>query len=745
MDASGSSPSPQTCTMDPFLYLPVELALRCLSFVDTTSLPAVTRVCKRWHQIVESDALWRERCFISSTIVADRPLRWVLPPEDCIDAMETTLSSTFPNPNRDSLAVPTASRRSRSPDVLGLSSTASDTGSSQFPSLSPRREVSRQSVDHIVRKLPSLPDGRERYERLRPPPVIYSPSPAHPGTSGLPYVLHDGDAKDLVSPMSPASPSSFTLPKSQDLRMPENAKKVRFTELIHDPKQFFREIGEVTIMAEQEPLDLLEQGLQASSEDDEQQTIACTLDDSARTFWSSKGTADMLSSEWLVYKLRQPVCIVTRVEITPYKARYQRGMPIYAPRYMTMSIGFSPEPENMHFISELFPVENRNVSQSFNIKPTLVVGGYVRLHLHGRYQTQPGDNLYYTVLQSVRCFGIPIGLVADKQSLSLPLMELADVLKCDYTPWYGVKEIVATQRLSRLKTLMLPTVMDRTTHAEALASIQRLLMRGEWKHAADILARTRCTDELRQADFLAWFFESAEAVSEIQSYSMWNEGRAADKGKQPMVEPETAASDWTRIFASVARKIASKKEKENDPVRYYLNRVLEGDDDLTEYEAIRFAEVAIADKQFGEFWDCLIGERFECTEDLGDLFRPHDVSFALSIYSRANVLDKIIDCLLAIGQYYSVIRLIRVTSHEYDFTPIIMQLLATAGIKAAVQFSAILLREDPQLRRTVVWALGVEKETAGLADGEDLAGWLKVWADTKEGSGPSSPSSVGSS
>jgi len=37
-------------------------------------------------------------------------------------------------------------------------------------------------------------------------------------------------------------------------------------------------------------------------------------------------------------------------------------------------------------------------------------------------------------------------------------------------------------------------------------------------------------------------------------------------------------------------------------------------------------------------------EKLECSEELGDLVKPHDATLALSIYLRANVPNKVGGC-----------------------------------------------------------------------------------------------------
>jgi len=49
------------------------------------------------------------------------------------------------------------------------------------------------------------------------------------------------------------------------------------------------------------------------------------------------------------------------------------------------------------------------VTQRIELPPLLIAGGYIRLDLHGRHGVQPSDKKYYTVIERVKAFGIPLG------------------------------------------------------------------------------------------------------------------------------------------------------------------------------------------------------------------------------------------------------------------------------------------------------------------------------------------------
>lgn len=97
---------------------------------------------------------------------------------------------------------------------------------------------------------------------------------------------------------------------------------------------------------------------------------------------------DEESNEYVVYKLCQPICVITSVSISAYQAAWQRGYtffihhllfvvllnltfcllllkykfdfvirsPAYAPKSIRISIGFSRD--HMHYTSDLYPIDN---------------------------------------------------------------------------------------------------------------------------------------------------------------------------------------------------------------------------------------------------------------------------------------------------------------------------------------------------------------------------------------------------
>ncbi|KAL7754146.1 hypothetical protein RI367_000126 [Sorochytrium milnesiophthora] len=195
----------------------------------------------------------------------------------------------------------------------------------------------------------------------------------------------------------------------------------------------------------------------ASSTDNEQQSIHVTIRDTDSLFWSSKGSADPLNSdEWLVYEIDSHSeglgALLSGVEITPYRAYFQRNAPCYAPLQISVQVGVAaawrrrkgaqtapqyvqqytvdhlPEEADSsgdivwYYASPRWQVTNNDEPQVFSFAPTLLYATHVRIRLHGKQGVQTIDNQFYSVLSLVRVFGV--------HSASLPDMQLHTLYEC---------------------------------------------------------------------------------------------------------------------------------------------------------------------------------------------------------------------------------------------------------------------------------------------------------------------------
>ncbi|XP_078154478.1 F-box protein At4g00755-like isoform X2 [Carex rostrata] len=136
---------------------------------------------------------------------------------------------------------------------------------------------------------------------------------------------------------------------------------------------------------------------------------------SRASYWSSCGQVDPTVPESLTYQLTHNVVFVDAIRIQPFRAFFQYGAPIYSSMFVQFKLGYTKQliPVSLFkrnqcldliadenyvwtYISPQFPMQQENVSQSFELpRRILCIGGVVKVELLGRVQKQDTDNLYY--------------------------------------------------------------------------------------------------------------------------------------------------------------------------------------------------------------------------------------------------------------------------------------------------------------------------------------------------------------
>ncbi|TPX34808.1 hypothetical protein SmJEL517_g02649 [Synchytrium microbalum] len=498
-------------------------------------------------------------------------------------------------------------------------------------------------------------------------------------------------------PTTPTTPASVVAAR--------HALKIKTPEIFDHPKKCFRELLDLSSRLQQEPISLLMTGIEASTEDGGgantwSQDISQTLNESRHTFWSSKGAQDPLSSEYLVYQMIQPACIVTGVRIIPFRAAFQRRLPTYAPRYLTIRIGYHRDSECMAFVSKEFKVRNVNEWQYFPVGPFVVSGGYIRLEMRGRYETQPSDDLYYTVLQQVEAVGYPIGALQGQPNIQAALFKLATFHRTNWLEWDSIfhRRHSSTSILKLLERAAAPLLQSQRKQSLMRANVEQLIIDGDWEWACDLVLTEEDGVALRTDAFLKRFKGLCESRARVLEFS-------------------DAEMIWNHYLGvAVAKAIF-----------------------LVNFEAMELARKALKRNSFTQFWNLIVSRRAECNEELGDLFFPVEPQFAASIYLRGHVFDKVLDCLIVTKRYTDIIQHIQTyvgTPSEVTTSEVIAKMITVHSHLEAVSFSCILLKEVPAFWNQVLRALDVrllvanQKVTAG--DTTSLLEVLTPWAQAKD-------------
>ncbi|KAJ1948453.1 Clathrin heavy chain, partial [Dispira parvispora] len=132
------------------------------------------------------------------------------------------------------------------------------------------------------------------------------------------------------------------------------------------------------------------------------------------------------------------------------------------------------------------------------------------------------------------------------------------------------------------------------------------------------------------------------------------------------------------------------------PILQYFGTLLEKGN-LNKYESIELAKPVLAQnrKQLLERW--LKEDKLECSEELGDIVRPHDLTLALSVYLRANVPIKVVQCFAETGQTDKILLYAKKVGYQPDWVPLLQYVVRSSPDKAAELANALYNDENGPL------------------------------------------------
>ncbi|XP_051759546.1 clathrin heavy chain 1 isoform X1 [Ctenopharyngodon idella] len=98
--------------------------------------------------------------------------------------------------------------------------------------------------------------------------------------------------------------------------------------------------------------------------------------------------------------------------------------------------------------------------------------------------------------------------------------------------------------------------------------------------------------------------------------------------------------------------------------------------------------------QLLEKW--LKGEKLECSEELGDLVKAADITLALSVYLRANVPAKVIQCFAETGQFQKIVLYAKKMGYSPDWVMLLRSVMRS-GPDQGLQFAQMLIQDEEPL------------------------------------------------
>uniref|UniRef100_A0A2A4K3L8 Clathrin heavy chain n=1 Tax=Heliothis virescens TaxID=7102 RepID=A0A2A4K3L8_HELVI len=117
---------------------------------------------------------------------------------------------------------------------------------------------------------------------------------------------------------------------------------------------------------------------------------------------------------------------------------------------------------------------------------------------------------------------------------------------------------------------------------------------------------------------------------------------------------------------------------------------------LNKFESLELCRPVLLQgrKQLLEKW--LKEEKLECSEELGDLVKQVDPTLALSVYLRANVAAKVIQCFAETGQFQKIVLYAKKVGYTPDYIYLLRSVMRTNPEQGA-GFAGMLVAEEPPL------------------------------------------------
>jgi clathrin heavy chain len=114
---------------------------------------------------------------------------------------------------------------------------------------------------------------------------------------------------------------------------------------------------------------------------------------------------------------------------------------------------------------------------------------------------------------------------------------------------------------------------------------------------------------------------------------------------------------------------------------------------LNKYETLELVRPVLAQnrKHLLEKW--LKEDKLECSEELGDIVRTHDLSLALAIYTKAQVPQKVVAAFAELGQFDQILPYTKQVGYTPDFT-VLLQHIVRVNPEKGAEFATALAKDE---------------------------------------------------
>jgi len=134
---------------------------------------------------------------------------------------------------------------------------------------------------------------------------------------------------------------------------------------------------------------------------------------------------------------------------------------------------------------------------------------------------------------------------------------------------------------------------------------------------------------------------------------------------------------------------------QTSPLLQYFGILLD-QGQLNRYESLELCRPVLQQgrKQLLEKW--LKEDKLECSEELGDLVKAADPTLALSVYLRANVPNKVIQCFAETGQFQKIVLYAKKVGYTPDYIFLLRNVMR-ANPEQGAAFAQMLVADDEPL------------------------------------------------
>ncbi|NXG54009.1 CLH1 protein, partial [Psilopogon haemacephalus] len=184
----------------------------------------------------------------------------------------------------------------------------------------------------------------------------------------------------------------------------------------------------------------------------------------------------------------------------------------------------------------------------------------------------------------------------------------------------------------------------------------------------------------------------AEELFARKFNTLFAQGSYADAAKVAASAPKgiLRTSDTIRKFQSVPAQPGQAS-----PLLQYFGILLD-QGQLNKFESLELCRPVLQQgrKQLLEKW--LKEDKLECSEELGDLVKSADPTLALSVYLRANVPNKVIQCFAETGQFQKIVLYAKKVGYTPDWIFLLRSVMRVSP-EQGLQFSQMLVQDEEPL------------------------------------------------